>query len=338
MEAFRQATPEPSAYSQEEVTTWLRAIGLPHQYTEFIKTPGSFPKTAEALRTLMRCQISTFPYENLSVHYSPTHLVDIRPHSLYEKMVGQDRDRGRGGYCMELSILFHHMLRGLGFHIYMTGVRNRTRTDGVPQGQYVGWTHINNIVHLPSGEKFSVDVAFGGDGPTSPLPLVDTSPTIQNLGPQQVRLVHDNIPKQRLKDPKLWVYQYRNGADREWNSFYSFAEIEFFQEDYEVQNWWTAAKTLHRWTVLLVRFLREGEPVEFDQRATVNGKDATEVTIVGKVMLVNDVVKVNMGGKTSVVHTFETEEGRLQALKKYFGITLTETEKGSIRGWDMALA
>jgi len=40
---------------------------------------------------------------------------------------------------MELSIFFHHMLRGLGFHVYMTGVRNRTRTEGVPQGEYQGW-------------------------------------------------------------------------------------------------------------------------------------------------------------------------------------------------------
>lgn len=96
------------------------------------------PKTEESLRVLFRCQITTFPYENLSVHYSPTHLVNIEPDTLYSKMMGPSNN-GRGGYCLELSIFFHHMLRGLGFYVYMTGVRNRARTDGIPQGEYQGW-------------------------------------------------------------------------------------------------------------------------------------------------------------------------------------------------------
>lgn len=110
-------------------------------------------------------------------------------------------------------------------------------------------THIVNIVHLPSGEKFALDVAFGGDGPITPLGLEDPGTTIPNIGLQQVRLIHDTISKQQLDTPKLWIYQYRNGPDKEWNSFYSFAELEFFQEDLEVMNWFASAKTLHRWTV-----------------------------------------------------------------------------------------
>jgi arylamine N-acetyltransferase len=49
-------------------------------------------------------------------------------------------ENGRGGYCMEVSFFFHHMLSRIGFHTYMTGVRNRTRMEsGVPQGEYQGW-------------------------------------------------------------------------------------------------------------------------------------------------------------------------------------------------------
>lgn len=96
------------------------------------------PKTNHSLEILFKSQITVFPYENLTVHYSPTHLVDIKPNVLYLKMM-EDPSRGRGGYCMELSIFFHHMLRGLGFRVIMTGVRNRTRTDGVPSGEYQGW-------------------------------------------------------------------------------------------------------------------------------------------------------------------------------------------------------
>ncbi|RDA94399.1 hypothetical protein CP533_2267 [Ophiocordyceps camponoti-saundersi (nom. inval.)] len=337
MQAFRDPhDPQPSAYSAEQVSAWLRHIHLPKRYAGCLDEPTTFPKTPDALRTLFRAQITSFPYENLSVHYSRTHLVDIRPQVLYDKMMGPAAN-GRGGYCMELSIFFHHMLRGLGFFVYMTGVRNRTRTDGVPGGDYQGWTHINNIIHLPCGSKFSADVAFGGDGPTLPLAMDGAATSMRNLGSQQVRLVHDVIPKQRLREPSLWVYQYRNGADLEWNSFYSFVEMEFFQEDFEVQNWWTAAKTLHRWTVLVVRFLRSGEPLRFPRGDDWLVQDADDVDVVGKVMLVDDVVKVNMGGKTEVVHRFDTEHDRRKAFWDYFGIRMSQDEADLIRGWDMAL-
>ncbi|UNI17781.1 hypothetical protein JDV02_004100 [Purpureocillium takamizusanense] len=138
IDEFHDPEPQQSVYSDDQVAAWLRRISLPAQYAQYISTPSAIPKTEECLRILFRCQITTFPYENLTVHYSPTHRVDINPRSLYSKMM-EPPHNGRGGYCMELSIFFHHMLRGLGFHVYMTGVRNRTRTDGEPRGEYQGW-------------------------------------------------------------------------------------------------------------------------------------------------------------------------------------------------------
>lgn len=138
MELFRDHEAQASAYSIAQIATWLSRISLPRAYTQYIEAPSTIPKTAATLQTLFRCQITTFPYENLSVHYSSTHQVNIKPDVLYQKMMGPNHG-GRGGYCMELSIFFHHMLRGLGFHVYKTGVRNRTRTDGVPKGEYQGW-------------------------------------------------------------------------------------------------------------------------------------------------------------------------------------------------------
>ena len=46
---------------------------------------------------------------------------------------------GRGGYCMENCIFFNHVLRALGFQVYMAGARIRLRVDGVPTGDYIGW-------------------------------------------------------------------------------------------------------------------------------------------------------------------------------------------------------
>jgi len=40
---------------------------------------------------------------------------------------------------MEVSILFNHILRGLGFRAYTAGVRIRMRQNGVPSGDFIGW-------------------------------------------------------------------------------------------------------------------------------------------------------------------------------------------------------
>jgi hypothetical protein len=47
------------------------------------------------------------------------------------------------------------------------------------------------------------------------------------------------MPKQTRKEQKVWIYQYRNAADKSWNSLYSFAELEI-QDDFEVMNRFTS--------------------------------------------------------------------------------------------------
>lgn len=130
-----------SAYSQSQLSRYLTYLALPPQYAPYTHDPTSFPKTDEALTTLFRGQITRFPYDNLSVHYSPSHLADIHPESIYTKFMseGDSPPSNRGGYCLECSIFFQHVLRGLGFASYMTGVRNRDRQDGIPQGDFGGW-------------------------------------------------------------------------------------------------------------------------------------------------------------------------------------------------------
>jgi arylamine N-acetyltransferase len=182
--------------------------------------------------------------------------------------------------------------------------------------------HIVNIVTLPSGEKWMLDVGFGGDGATKPLPLISEHVT-QNLGTQEIRLLHSTIPSQMDQSQKLWIYQYRNGKDMEWNSFYAFPETEFLPADFEVMSFYTSQSmgetNFQTRTVLIVRFLRaQGE--------------GGEEEIIGKAMLVNEVVKRNDGGKTKLVMTCKTEEERVKALKEHFDILLTEDEVNGIKG------
>lgn len=87
----------------------------------------------------------------------------------------------------------------------------------------------------------------------------------------------------------------------------------------------------------MVRFLREGDcPLHGERGEWV--VPSADVKVVGKVMLINDVVKVNLGGKTDIVRSFDSEEGRMQALKDYSGIELTSDQQQGILGWDMRLA
>jgi len=123
-----------SAFSfEKETAAYCSLIGLPAKYLP----PNKPPHDIVFLTDLHTYTISTAPYENLSLHYSKDKKVTLDPQELYRKIVCDGR--GRGGYCMELSLLHMHVLRGLGFTTYTAGVRTRNRTDGIPQGDYVGW-------------------------------------------------------------------------------------------------------------------------------------------------------------------------------------------------------
>jgi len=59
-----------------------------------------------------------------------------------------------------------------------------------------------------------VDVSFGGDGVTAPLPLLEGH-VIRNIGTQELRLVYSTIDEQVDKSRKPWIYQYRNHPSKE---------------------------------------------------------------------------------------------------------------------------
>jgi arylamine N-acetyltransferase len=169
-----------------------------------------------------------------------------------------------------------------------------------------------------------LDVGFGGDGATKPVPLIENHP-IHNLGTQEIQLIKDHIPAQanRSEYTKLWIYQYRNGKEQPWNSFYAFPETEFLQADYEVMNWYTGSNptSFQTFTCLVVKFMRGRKEGEEDEE------------ILGKRMLVNDTVKENLGGKTKIVQECQSETERVEALEKWFGMSFTQEEREGIRGY-----
>lgn len=322
----------PSIFNEDQISTFLRYIGLPqplqqYRYSENAATDLHF------LTQLHTHMISTVPYENLWLHYSPTHTNSILPQDTFTNIV--TNGRGRGGYCFQVSIFFNHILRALGFPAYLTPIRIRHRVDGIPQGEYSGWVHLVNIVALTDGTKYSIDAGFGGDGPTAPVPLVHDRPQT-NLGQQQIRFVRDWIPNQlnRTEATKLWIYEYRNSEAQSWNAFYAFNDdTEAMEPDFHNLNWYTGShpESFQTFTAIVVKFLRR--PVTTRTSSYQEG----DQEIYGKRMLINGVVKENLGSKTSIVEDCKTEEERLVALEKWFGISFTEEEKSGIRGWETEL-
>ena len=100
-----------------------------HQYLKYIQYPdygdsSTLPQpTLENLRILIIHQLSTIPFENLSLHYttdSSPH-VFTEPEAIFQKIV--TNQKGRGGYCMELNTFFGTVLRGLGYRVRSVGAR-----------------------------------------------------------------------------------------------------------------------------------------------------------------------------------------------------------------------
>ncbi|KAK3681412.1 arylamine N-acetyltransferase 2 [Podospora appendiculata] len=319
--------PNPdSAYSPAQVAEYLAHLGLPPSFH-----PSANPVLdLTYLTSLFVHHITTIPYENLTIHYSPEHAISLDPQVLFDKIVTNGPHRGRGGYCMEVAILFNHMLRALGFaDAYTAGVRVRPRVNAIPQGDFAGWVHLVNIVTLPPSspgsraQKFALDVGFGGDGPTMPLPLVDGLVHHNSIGTQEIRLVYDFIPGQRFRGDgahKSWIYQYRNGVDKEWNPFYAFPDVEFRELDFGMLNYYVsqAPESFQTFTPLVTKFLRS--------------ESAEGPKVTGKIMLVNGDVKRNVTGKTELVKSCASESERVEALREHFGIVLTPEEAASIKG------
>lgn len=112
-----------SVYTDEQIDRYLSYIQLPPHF----HYNSNLPQNLEFLKALRTHQISTIPYENLYLHYSKDHRISLDPQHYYNKFL----KNGRGGYCMENSIFFNHILRRLEFTVYTAGARVRPRVNGM---------------------------------------------------------------------------------------------------------------------------------------------------------------------------------------------------------------
>ncbi|KAI3396235.1 hypothetical protein diail_12379 [Diaporthe ilicicola] len=286
-----------ATYSEEQLELYLQHINYPRH---------NHPSDRLHLLTgLLRHHQARVPFDSIALHYSPTRLLSLDPEDLFQKIV----TNSRGGYCMEVNRLFATVLRTLGFQLYSCAGRVFHKK----------LSHMVNLVTI-EGKKYLVDVGFGSQEATQPIPLEDGYETT-TIAPTRGRLELKHIEKQTTKDDprqRLWVWSSRRNDGAAWEELYSFSEAEVFAEDFEVLNLsvMTRPQSMFVQTVLAYR------PVLDDGTGE----------LVAERILNRNVVKDGESGQHRILETLETEEDRVRALEKYFDICLTEKEKKAIQG------
>ncbi|RAH43265.1 arylamine N-acetyltransferase family protein [Aspergillus brunneoviolaceus CBS 621.78] len=309
-----------ATYTPDKLELYLERIGFPNA------TPGSSrleyvrdsiqKRPLATLTELQRAHLTSIPWGNSGLHYSAHHSISIRPACVFEKLVSRRLD----GYCMENTMLFYHVLRSLGYTVYPTGGRvNTAASDASTDSRnwfFVGMGHMVLIVTI-DGEKYAVDVGFGSNGPTCPLPLQHGSARV-NIAPSEMQLIYDTLPEFVDQTQKVWIYQVRYARDSTWMPMYSFSEVEFLPQDFEVMNFATSQRRTSWFTQTLV--------------CTRMLLDDSGQGVKGLCILAGNTVKVRAAGHSEVVETLKSEEDRVKALAKWFDMHFQEHEIEGIRG------
>lgn len=212
-------------YTEPQLLRYLERINYP------LTNPPSLPQpTLETLRRLMACHLQACPFENLSLHYSTRRIIDLESEFLFDKFVNERR----AGYCMEQNRVFSTVLRSLGYDVYTVGGRVLA---GLPPGEVNGFGHMA-IILMFDGIEYLVDVGYGSNGLTAPLPIFngEVIEDVQyGVAPEQHRIHLAEIPGAAKRGHKIWTLQMRRNGEAEWETQYVFEkDFEFFARDYEV--------------------------------------------------------------------------------------------------------
>ncbi|KAM3416323.1 hypothetical protein BST61_g7928 [Cercospora zeina] len=354
-------------FSNKELEVYFDRICLPEHKRIYDVTGLSNDDKLEFLHLLQKHQLVKIPWENLTQHYSWHKVVNCKPQHLFRKIV---RQPGRGGYCMEVNLFFHHILLSLKFDVYMCGSRVFK-----PQTQtYTGFTHVVNIVTI-AGTKYLLDGGFGAQGPSRPMPLHHRE-VLTQIFPAQMRLIFGTIPQNLNTSHKIWQYQFRYSStsssspnsslsrhapqhqqqeeeeeeeakeekeeeeaeeaeaeDPCWQTMYCFPDLEFLPSDIEAMN---LEPLLSRHTFFTHKVVAARFTTALERNGTKGPtspyENELEAEMDGAIVLNHDVLKWRRRGQKVAEIRFRCEADRVEALGMYFGIGVGEEDVEGIRG------
>ncbi|KAG7416831.1 Arylamine N-acetyltransferase, pineal gland isozyme NAT-10 [Fusarium oxysporum f. sp. rapae] len=307
-------------YSKSQLEKYYDRIAFPASDRQYDISNLSSEDQRSYLNTLTKQQILTVPFENLTLHYSWHRIVDVNADHLYDKIVSEKR----GGYCMENNTLFNTVLLSLGYHTYMVGAR----VFNPDVGRFGGSSHCLSLVII-DGKTYAVDVGFGARNPTEPLE-VEHERVHKGSNSVQMRLRHDIIA-QNVSNQKLWIYEYRSRDGGEWVPQWCFMDYEVLPEDIRVFNMSPSKNPSSFFTFKVVSVQFTSEKEDYSDGSARDLKNVGGA-IDGIFIIDGNVFRYRKGGETKWERNFKTEDERLDALRKYFGVELTKENERAIRG------
>ena len=321
---------DPSArptYTPSQLQQIFDLIKLPPKYRSHpVIKDASAANTAAGLsfvRTLQKYFLANIPWENLDLHYSTHHTISLSPVHLFQKIVTDGR--GRGGYCMENTCFFYTILLSLGYAIYPTGGRVNEACQPISAGRnwpgprYDGWNHMVSILTI-EGARYLVDVGFGSNSPTGPVPLTEGHTRVKVLPSNEELLTRDDIADNTSRNAeKMWIYHFRFSPDMPYLPAYCFSEIEFLPRDFETMNFFVSRspKSWFTFHVVCLKFLLDEDSEEMVGDMTLFGADLR---------------KRERGESSEALCAIGSERERVGALERFMGVRLIEEEREGIRG------
>lgn len=138
------------------------------------------------------------------------------------------------------------------------------------------------------------------------------------IAPGEMRLIRDSIPTFTDESQTVWIYQVRHTPNSEWLHTICFSEAEFLAQDFNVLNFYTSQNP--------------GSWFRYSFVCSILLWDESEQEIQGQCTMIGKVVKRRIRGQTEVVDILETEDDRVRALSKWFGLHFREDEVQGVRG------
>jgi hypothetical protein len=168
-----------------------------------------------------------------------------------------------------------------------------------------------------------------------PLPLKDGAVKAQ-IAFAECRLMYKVLAQNLDRGQRSWVYEFRDDAGSDWMPCYCFNENEFFPVDIEglscipgtAQNTFTDK-------VVAVRFITNNESLEgpsHDTRPRLTGEELIDAEIIGSIAVVHNTLVWRQRGRQVVHVDLDSEGGRLEVLKKYFSIELSDQARIAVKG------
>jgi len=182
-------------------------------YFERIGYTGNVAPRAETLAALHLAHATHIPFENLDVLLGQPILLDSK--SLQQKLIRQRR----GGYCFEQNSLLAIVLEQLGFCVTRLMARVCRGTN-----RQTPRTHMLLMVDI-DGQRWLVDVGFGGWGPLQPL-LLEPSHEARQFA-WSYRVAAD-------EEPGWYTLQARMPTG--WQDLYRFSLESYLPEDFLIPN------------------------------------------------------------------------------------------------------